>query len=469
MCNNKLEVLNMNCKTISDNLLSEALIKKFIVALFLELSSLNKKGKVYFLFDSKESEILASKFIENMKERFDVEKIKISEIEEKCKNFSIYIDCLYNKEVKDSIDKLNLLDKSNSILIGLIYPTGYKLNSGIQISKDIKYALIITYCPNAGLFLNDCLDACLRVNILDDKANGKFHLMTDKDTQPLFISRKRNTHKGSYSSVSVIGGSKAYTGAPVLSYMSLSALKLGSGFSYLVVPQSLYDLYALRQPQVILKTMSDDRGNVIFSQEDIDQVIEFSDVIVLGMGIGVSLEVYKIISYLLQNFKGRLVIDADGLNSISKFGVKALKEHSCEVIITPHVKEFSRLINSSVKEIEENGVDLAKKFASANNLVVVLKSASSIITDGKVVNINISGNSGLAKAGSGDLLSGIIGGVLSDKTIDIVSAASTGSYLLGKVAQDASDAVYFKSLTCEDIVDQIGKTLKILSLKSDIN
>jgi len=455
----------MNRKTTSDNYLSEELIDKFSQALSLELLNRDKNSKIYFLFDSSDSERLASRFVDDMKGHLDVQKQNIFDVDHRLKRRVILIDCLYNKEDKETIDNLGLLTELNTKLIGLIYPTGYKLNSGMKISRAIKYSLIITYNPNVGIFLNDCLDSCPNLHILGDCSNGSFHLVGEKDTKPLFVARKRNTHKGSYLSVSIIGGSKEYTGAPVLSYMSLSSLKLGSGFSYLVVPESLGDLYALRQPQIIVKTMSDEQGNFIFTKADIDQVIGFSDVIAMGMGMGVSSEVYQIISYLLQNFKGRLVLDADGLNSLSKFGVEVLKEHSCEVVITPHIKEFSRLTNKQVEETEENGVDLAKKFASENNLVVVLKSASSIITDGKVVNINVSGNSGLAKAGSGDLLSGIIGGVLSDENINLISAASIGSYLLGKAAQDASKVVYFKSITCGDIVDQLGKTLKSLSRK----
>lgn len=425
---------------------------------------------VAFIFDTKESECFSRElgkwceknhFFKNVKlKRTRVKNIDISEVE----NF-IFVDCTFNKSNKDTIGVMSDISLSDCILVGLIYPSGYTLNSGCRLYKNVKYDIIITHKPNIGIYLNDCLDSYRYLCVLNNEYTDDFHLVREEDLKKLIVLRDRNTHKGDYCSTSIVGGSKEYTGAPLLSYLSLTSLKLGSGFSYLVVPESARDIYALKQPQAIVKTLDDRDGNYIFSKEKLDDLIEFSDVIVFGMGAGVSKNIYKIISYLILKFKGRLIIDADGLNSLAKYGVEILKKHKGEIILTPHVKEFSRLAGVRVDEIVKNGVEIAETFADEFKIVLLVKSASSIITDGKNLCVNTSGNAGLAKAGSGDLLSGIIGGISSNKKISTFDCAATGSYLLGRLAEDAGKKFFVDSLTYDNIVSQIGETLLNLSLK----
>ena len=437
------------------------LLQKLLTELFTQINIFEKNERIIFLIDHLASKDSLEKCINSISGRnqikYDIRNINNIERERLSK--AIYVDCLDDKESDNSIEILNYITKNNWILDGFIFPTGYRLNSGCKISLFIKYNLLIAWQANIGLYLNDCLDAIEHIDILKKNGNDCFHLMDESDMKMIFNLRHRNTNKGDYLKVTIMGGSKEYMGAPVLAYSSLMALALGCGFSYLTIPESLYKIYALRQPQIIVKTFPDIDGHFIFNEKALDKVIVHSDVIVLGMGMGVSIEVYKIIEYLLNNFRGRLVIDADGLNSLAKYGVSILKRHVGDVVITPHIKEFARLNDCRVKAVINDPVSMATEFSSVNDLVVLLKSASSIITDGKKVNVNISGNSSLAKAGSGDLLSGIVGGILSIGEIDTLSAASLASYLLGRVAEDACEKRYEASIIYQNIVDQIGKTM----------
>ena len=431
---------------------------------FEYLSGLSEFESVVFICDSVESKEFAMSISESIRNIFSTGFIEVDALyEETDVKSKLYIDCLFNKEDESEISELYKFSLASTDLIGLIYPTGYKMDSGRCISKKISYSCLITMSANPGLYLNDCLDSSSKVLNLDNSLSGNIELLNSDCTKPLFVSRKRNTNKGNYLTASIIGGSKQYMGAADLAYSALVALKFGCGYSYLVVPESLCDIYALRQPQVILKTLSDKDGLFIFEKEELDDVMLHSDVIVFGMGIGVTQDIYEMISYILHNFTGKLVIDADGLNAISKYGIDALIDHNCDLILTPHIKEFSRLRNLDVEDVMNGPIKYAKEFARRYKLTLLLKSASSIITNGYDVSINISGNAGLAKAGSGDLLSGIVGGVFSEKNFGSYLTCRIGSFLFGYIADEVVEKVYIKSMTSNDLVDEIGPSLLKLS------
>ena len=431
---------------------------------FEYLSSLDEFESVVFICDSDDSRNFAESISDSVREIYSTRFIGIESLyEEVDAKSKMYVDCLFNKEDESEIRELYKFSLKTKNLVGLIFPTGYRMDSGRCICKKIVYSCLITMSVNPGFYLSDCLDSCEKVVNMDGLLSDNVELLNSECTKAFFAIRRRNTNKGNYSTVSIIGGCKRYMGASTLAYSSLCALKFGCGYSYLVVPESLRDIYALRQPQVILKTLSDNDGLFVFNKEELDEVMSRSDVLVFGVGIGVSEDVYKMIDYIFHNFTGKLVIDADGLNSISKYGIDSLLDHNCDVVVTPHIKEFSRLRNLDVDDVLDDPIYYAKEFARRNKVTLLLKSASSIITNGYDVSINITGNEGLAKAGSGDLLSGIVGGVFSERNIGSYLASCTGSYLFGYFADEAVDRVYVKSLTSKDIIDEIGTALLKLS------
>jgi len=456
----------MKTSITAERLLSNVNRGLYEKACFEYLSNLDEFESVVFICDSNDSRDFANSISKSVREIFSTKFIGIESLYGETNSESkLYIDCLFSKEDESEIRELYKFSLESNNLVGLIFPTGYRMDSGRCICKKIVYSCLITMSANPGLYLNDCLDSCEKVINLDGLLSDNIELLKSDCTEPLFASRRRNTNKGNYLTASIIGGCKRYMGAATLAYSSLCALKFGCGYSYLVVPESLRDIYALRQPQVILKTLSDNDGLFIFDKEKLDEVMSHSDVVAFGMGIGVSKDVYMMIDYILHNFTGKLVIDADGLNSIAKYGIDSLIDHNCDVIITPHIKEFSRLRNLDVEDVLDQPIYYAKEFARRNKVTLLLKSASSIITNGYDVSINITGNAGLAKAGSGDLLSGIVGGVFSEKNLDSYLTSRIGSYLFGYFADEAAEKVYVKSLTSKDIVDEIGPSLLKLSKK----
>jgi NAD(P)H-hydrate epimerase len=178
------------------------------------------------------------------------------------------------------------------------------------------------------------------------------------------------------------------------------------------------------------------------------------------MGAGVSEEVYKGVEYLLGRYTGRLILDADALNSLAKFGSNDIfLRKKCSLLITPHVKEFSRLTNLSIDEILNGSVTEAKRFAFEKDVTVLLKGASTIITDGIKTVLTDTGCSAQAKGGSGDVLAGLIGGLCATG-LSTFDGGVVGAYIAGLAAQIASEKYSEYSALPTDFVQEIGVAFK---------
>ncbi|MBQ0099559.1 MAG: NAD(P)H-hydrate dehydratase, partial [Firmicutes bacterium] len=160
-------------------------------------------------------------------------------------------------------------------------------------------------------------------------------------------------------------------------------------------------------------------------------------------------------------YKGVLIIDADGLNILSMYGTEILKKKKCDVILTPHIKEFSRLTKQGIEFIQENSLTLSKSFAKEFNVVLVLKSATTVISDGEKVYLNTVGSSGMAKGGSGDVLSGIIAGMCAKKK-DIFDAVVASCYVFGKAGEFAEKEYNEYYMNPSDVICKINDVINSL-------
>ena len=282
-------------------------------------------------------------------------------------------------------------------------------------------------------------------------------LLTDREiANKLLPKRKRNSHKGSYGRAAIVAGSEEYTGA---AYLAASAcLRSGTGYTVLFTPKDILPLYALKSPEILLKP-SNKGGRYAFNEETMRELLAY-DSIAYGMGMGASNEVFKGVKYLLENYKGKLVLDADGLNSLAAFAGKELdalfSNKKCDVIVTPHGKEFSRLSKMPMEEVLGDSVQVAKNFAKRYNVNVLLKNALSVITDGEGVALNAAGNSGQAKGGSGDVLSGVIAGLCASG-LSTFEGGVLGAYLVGKSAELGAVDFGEYSLTASELIAYLPK------------
>lgn len=385
--------------------------------------------------------------------------------------YDIIIDAIFGIGVtKDISDKyLSLIDYINSMtssfVVSIDMNSGINATNGIAMGAAVFSDLTIAIQEyKIGHFLNQGKDFYnelikIDIGIVFENNYGFAKILEKQDYKNIFEKRKSNSNKGDYGRVLIIGGSKSFAGAPLLSLTSLSPLLLGAGYSTLAVPNSLYNLYSLKNLETTYKTLTDIDGNVIFDESEISSLLKY-DVIAIGMGLGITIEVYKIIKYLLNNYHGRLLIDADGLNSIAKYGVEVLINHKPDVILTPHIKEFYRLVKLNKNEIISDLIEKAKEFSTKYNLFISLKSNTSIITDGEQVYLNINGNPSLAKGGSGDVLSGILAGLLCKKYADILELVACSSYILGRCSEFATIDLNEFSVLSTDLNKYISRVIK---------
>jgi NAD(P)H-hydrate epimerase len=384
--------------------------------------------------------------------------------------YDIIVDCIFgtglNREVtgvyKNAIEKIN---SQNSFVVSCDIPSGLNGDTGLVMGVSVKADITVAIQEyKLGHFLNDGPDFCGKIIKKDIgisiSQNDYAKKLNDEFVKKYFPARKRNSHKGYFGKACIFGGSKRFSGSVLLSLNALSALKIGVGYSNLAIPNSLYSAYLGVVPECTFTPVKDCDGEVVFDKNSLDKILCY-DSIAMGMGIGVSENVYEILKYILLNYTGKLVIDADGLNTLSTYGVEILKQKKCSVVLTPHIGEFSRLIKTEKGLIMSDIIGLSKEFASRFGVVLLVKSATSVITDGKNVIINTTGSPCMAKGGSGDVLSGIIAGLLA-RLDNVFETTAVGSYIFGRAGEIAEKEQNEYSVTATDIIGCLSKTINAL-------
>ena len=390
----------------------------------------------------------------------------LTDIPEKC---VLVVDCLYGTgfhgalrgEDERLVSKAVLLRKQGVKILSADIPSGVHGDNGIVEGVAIFADKTLCFGElKTGVFLNDGIDHAgevFRVDIGICLPNTEeYAVFVNKEgLAGCLPRRKRNSHKGTYGKAAIVAGGFEYTGAAYLA--AAACLRSGAGYTALFVPSEILSAYYLRLPEVLLKSINDG-GRYAFNVDKMRQLLTY-DAVAYGMGMGESEDVAKGAAWLLSNYEGRLVLDADALNSLARYGKEGLialfKSKKCDVILTPHGKEFSRLSGISVEEACKRSVTVVKEFSALLRANVLLKNAVSVLSDGERTAINVTGCSGQAKAGSGDVLSGLIAGLCA-MGISTYNGGRLAAYLFGKAAELASESVGEYSLTATDIISYLG-------------
>ena len=267
----------------------------------------------------------------------------------------------------------------------------------------------------------------------------------ENDVKAFFPQRPLNAHKGMFGKACIVSRG-ARLGAAMLS--ASACLRSGAGYTILRVPQELRTQVAAALPACVVEAF-----------DSLDEGILSSDALALGMGWGVSEELYSLISELLKTYRGTLVLDADALNVLARFGLTILKTKSCKVILTPHPKEFARLCNLSVEAVLQDSLRLAKEFATQYDVTLVLKSNRTVIADGVRTAINTTGSPALAKCGSGDVLSGFLVGTCA-RGLSPFDAACVSCYVFGRAGEKAEEEFGQYAPTSSDVVSLLPGIIK---------
>ena len=383
-------------------------------------------------------------------------------------NYDIIIDCIFgtgfNKEVdepyKSIIENIN---KSKAFVISCDIPSG--LNGTTGLAKTcIKANLTVSIgFIKYGLLLNDAKNYTGKIinnNIGINLVGNCGYLIDKNDIKPIFEKRNENSNKKSFGYTAIIGGSNEYSGAIKLSNLSYSALRSGCGIAKLYVPKSIENSVKPYILESILVPIKDKDGHMEYDSEF--EKLGNMDSICIGMGMGSSDSYKDIIKYIIDNYNCPIIIDADGLNTLANNKDIKLKEN---VVLTPHLKEFSRLINKDISDIKMHLVEYSMEYAKTNNCILLLKGPTTIITNGIKLYLVNRGTVGMSTAGSGDVLSGILAGVLAYSKNDLLLSVAAGAYINGLAGELGVEEINEISLIARDTIINIPKAIsKIIKI-----
>jgi len=361
-----------------------------------------------------------------------------------------------NRPLENWVGKLvELINSASAFVLSIDMPSG--LFSDKIPGKDdkvIKANVTISFqAPKFVFFLPQTSDYVGDLQVLDIgldreylmKTPTNIQLINKEEAKAMYLPRKNNTHKGNYGHSLIIGGSYGKIGSIVLA--STSALRSGAGLVSVFVPKCGYQIMQTSIPEAMVVTDKDELEltNINFDLKP--------DVICFGMGAGTSVTTAKTFGELLKSTKSPMVIDADGLNILSKNKefLNSLPENS---VLTPHPKELERLLGKWKDDFDK--LKKAKKFTEDYKVILVIKGAHTMTISGDNIYVNNTGNPGMATAGSGDVLSGVITGLIS-QNYDPLTAAVFGVYLHGKTGDIISEKKSYQGMISGDIANNIGE------------
>lgn len=297
--------------------------------------------------------------------------------------------------------------------------------------------------------------------IADASVASRYNLITAHDVSAVLRPRKADSHKGSYGHLLVLAGSPGKTGAAFLS--ATGAMRAGAGLVTIALPQGLERIMEVKTTEVMTiglpQTSEHTVGNI--SYEAACAAGKGKAAFVIGPGLGVNAEVRALISRLLKVFDAPMVIDADGLNAFVGCAGE-LRKARRPLVLTPHPGEMARLLNIKTPDVQADRVGAAAKLSKMTGAVVVLKGAATLIAtpDGEIY-INSTGNAGLATAGPGDILSGMIGGFLS-QGYGVVPAAVAAVFIHGSAADEVKAAQGEAGMMAHDLLAVIPRVMASL-------
>jgi NAD(P)H-hydrate epimerase len=268
---------------------------------------------------------------------------------------------------------------------------------------------------------------------------------------PHLAPRPANANKGNFGKVLIVAGSRGMTGAAVLA--GSAALRSGAGLVRVAIVCGALDVVAGGNPcYTTISLPQDECGRLATAAGPvIVDLAKDNDVLAVGPGLGRSPEITAVITTLLAHVQIPVVLDADSLNALAA-QLPALHRHAMPLIVTPHPGEFARLLDTDVQSVQSQRVELACRFAQEHNLVVVLKGHGTIVTDGRQLYRNTTGNPGMATGGTGDVLTGLIAALVGQKLAPF-DAACLGVFVHGLAGDLARKKYGEVSLIATDLID----------------
>ncbi len=357
----------------------------------------------------------------------------------------------------EAVEKMNASGKP---ILAVDLPSGVEATTGAILGACGRAETTVTFqFYKRGQFLFPGRSFCGETIVWpltdepDDPSGEGVYLMRREDVARLLPPRPADSHKGRNGRALLCVGSARYTGAALL--CAGAALRTGAGLVTAAVPGSVKQAFSAL-PEACASAVNNGGDWDETACGNASRLLEKQNAVCAGCGAGDG-DMLPLIRDILQT-RLPAVLDADALNRIA-VRKELLDELHDRVVLTPHVGEMARLTGESAEEILSDPVETARRYAKEWNCVVLLKGATSCISDGRSVRLNTTGNPGLAKGGSGDVLAGMITALLA-QGLSAFDAACAGAYLLGVSADEALLLLGTRMLTARDVIDAVRQTLE---------
>lgn len=358
---------------------------------------------------------------------------------------------------------IKLINSLDSLVVAADIPSGLSSDTGQPLSVAVKAFATVTFgLPKLGLFLGQGPSYAGRIDVVDiglalpeiEKVHADTELVDTAMFRGRLPRRHSNSHKGSFGHVAVFAGSRGHIGAGYLT--SQAALRTGCGLVTYCIPEKVFVRFDARYPEIMCDVIPDD-ASAAFHPSSLTKALESTngkDVVAIGPAIGTSNETKKFLNEFLKQVKLPVVLDADGLNNLE---LSTLKARRAPTVITPHPGEMARLTGLEIHRIQADRVGIARKFAKEHGVVCVLKGNQTVIChpDGRTF-INSTGNPGMASAGMGDALTGMIASLLAQK-MDVVSATTLAVFIHGLAGDIAASELGERALITSDVIRCLPK------------
>jgi hydroxyethylthiazole kinase-like uncharacterized protein yjeF len=380
--------------------------------------------------------------------------------------FGTGLDAEVRGYYREVIDHLNTLQRP---IVAIDIPSGLDANTGKPLGTAIRASLTITFgLPKVGHLIPPGIGYVGEVKVIDigipkrlvEDEKIPTHLLEEKEIKRwLSVPRNPDTHKGDYGHLLVIAGSVGKTGAAAMACQA--ALRMGAGLVTLAIPKSLNGIMEMKLTEVMTEPLPETPKQTLSLRafSALVRLCENKKAVIIGPGLGTFKETQSLVLKLMKALDVPLILDADGLTALAT-QPKTLPITGRTLILTPHPGEMARLIRSQVKEVLENRIGLSRNFSQSHHVHLVLKGHPTLISTPKgEVFINPTGNPGMASGGTGDVLTGMIGGLVC-QGFDILASLQIAVYLHGLAGDEGAREKGEKSLLATDIIEKIPTLLK---------
>lgn len=387
----------------------------------------------------------------------------------------IVVDAVFGFSFYGSIDEnisclLNEMSAARGMKFAIDVPSGVYCNSGYNDPNSFRadFTIAISALKPAHIVrpAADCCGDIIIANIGIPEESYKLvedSLYTHNryEVSNLFKSRPSTGHKGTFGHLLCICGSKNMAGAPVLA--ASAALRSGTGLVTVAFPKSAYCPISSKLTEALMMPLCEtDEGTLSKDavQKLIDSLEKYS-AIVIGCGMGVNEDTKEILKAVIENAKVPVIVDADGINIIAA-DISILQNASCDIILTPHPGEMSRLCGMRTEIIESDRAACARDFSQKYGVYLALKGSNTVVTqpDSSKVYVNASGNSGLSKGGSGDVLAGLMGGFVA-QGMAVPDAVTAAVYVHGYTADVLCEKMSKSGMLPSDLVNELAYSMGV--------